>query len=50
MQGLRYWESTVVGQKYRDKTTLGTQVVKKTIEKVVAEGVKFTVTFVSNSF
>ena len=23
MEGLSYWESTVVGQKYRDKTTLG---------------------------
>ena len=50
MQGLRYWESTVVVQKYQDKTTLGSQFVKKTIEVVVAEGVKFTVTFVSNSF
>ena len=50
MEGLSYWESTVVGQKYRDKTTLGSQFVKKTIETVVAKGVKFTVTVVNNSF
>ena len=29
MEGLSYWESTVVGQKYRDKTTLGSYSLSK---------------------